>query len=192
MTISGWVFMISVGFNAAASVRVSNELGAGNPRAAAFSVVVVTLLSFVLSVLVSAVILLCRDYISYIFTEGEDVSQAVSRLTPLLAFTLILNGIQLQPVLSGVAVGCGWQAFVAYVNVGCYYIVGIPLGCLLGFYFDLGAAGIWSGMIGGTLMQTLILIWVTFRTNWNKEVEEAQKRLNKWDDGKAPLLSAQE
>jgi hypothetical protein len=30
--------------------------------------------------------------------------------------------------------------------------------------------GIWSGMIGGTLMQTLILIWVTFRTNWHKEV----------------------
>ena len=39
----------------------------------------------------------------------------------------------------GVAVGCGWQAFVAYVNVGCYYLVGIPLGSLLGFYFQLGA-----------------------------------------------------
>nr|AGT17221.1 transparent testa 12 protein [Saccharum hybrid cultivar R570] len=200
MTLTGWVFMISVGFNAAASVRVSNELGAGNPKAASFSVVVVTLLSFVLSVLISIVILLCRDYISYIFTEGEDVSRAVSKLTPLLAVTLILNGI--QPVLSGVAVGCGWQAFVAYVNVGCYYIVGIPLGCLLGFYFDLGAAGIWSGMIGGTFMQTLILVWVTYRTNWTKEVqiaitysnlvEEAQKRLNKWNDSKAPLLSAQE
>lgn len=37
------------------------------------------------------------------------------------------------------AVGCGWQAFVAYVNVGCYYVVGVPLGCLLGFKFDLGA-----------------------------------------------------
>ncbi|KAG2536875.1 protein DETOXIFICATION 40-like [Panicum virgatum] len=186
MTISGWVFMISVGFNAAASVRVSNELGAGNPKSAAFSVVVVTVLSFILSVIISVIILLCRDYISYIFTEGEDVSQAVSQLTPLLAFTLILNGI--QPVLSGVAVGCGWQAFVAYVNVGCYYIVGIPLGCLLGFYFDLGAAGIWSGMIGGTLMQTLILVWVTFRTNWDKEVEEAMKRLNKWEDNKSPIL----
>ncbi|EMS53434.1 Protein TRANSPARENT TESTA 12 [Triticum urartu] len=114
MTISGWVFMISVGFNAAA------------------------------------------------------------RLTPLLALTLILNGI--QPVLSGVAVGCGWQAFVAYVNVGCYYVVGIPLGCLLGFYFDLGAAGIWSGMIGGTFMQTVILVWVTVRTDWNKEDEDAEKK----------------
>lgn len=30
--------------------------------------------------------------------------------------------------------------------------------------------GIWSGMIGGTLIQTLILIYVTFRTDWNKEV----------------------
>ena len=36
------------------------------------------------------------------------------------------------------AVGCGWQAYVAYVNIGCYYVVGIPLGLLLGFYFDLG------------------------------------------------------
>ena len=119
-------------------MRVSNELGAGNPKSAAFSVVVVTVLSLVLSVIIAVVILLCRDYISYIYTGGDDVAAAVSKLTPLLAITLVLNGI--QPVLSGVAVGCGWQAFVAYVNVGCYYVVGIPLGCLLGFYFDLGAA----------------------------------------------------
>ena len=39
----------------------------------------------------------------------------------------------------GVAVGCGWQTFVAYVNVGCYYVVGIPIGCVLGFTFNLQA-----------------------------------------------------
>jgi len=189
MTISGWAIMISFGFNAAASVRVGNELGAGNAKSAAFSVVVVTTLSFILAVVISVVILLCRDYISYIYADGEDVAAAVSKLTPLLAITLILNGV--QPVLSGVAVGCGWQAFVAYVNVGCYYVVGIPLGCLLGFYFDLGAAGIWSGMIGGTLMQTVILLWVTFRTNWQKEVHEATKRLHKWEE-KTHLLAGEE
>lgn len=80
-------------------MRVSNELGAGNPKSAAFSVVVVTMLSFVLTSIISVVILLCRDYISYIYTDGDDVAQAVSKLTPLLALTLILNGI--QPVLSG-------------------------------------------------------------------------------------------
>ncbi|XP_075079490.1 protein DETOXIFICATION 40-like isoform X2 [Nicotiana tabacum] len=182
MTISGWVFMISVGLNAAASVRVSNELGAGHPKSAAFSVIVVTACACIISVIAAITILEFRHVISYAFTGGEVVAEAVSDLCPLLALTLLLNGI--QPVLSGVAVGCGWQTFVAYVNVGCYYIVGVPLGSLLGFYFKLGAKGIWSGMMGGTLMQTIILVWVTFRTDWNKEVEAAQGRLNKWEDNK--------
>ncbi|KGN43525.1 protein DETOXIFICATION 40 [Cucumis sativus] len=179
-SICGWVFMISVGFNAAASVRVSNELGSRHPKSAAFSVVVVTVVAFIISFFCAVIVLALRNVISYTFTEGPVVAAAVSDLCPLLALTLLLNGI--QPVLSGVAVGCGWQAFVAYVNVGCYYVVGVPLGALLGFYFKLGAKGIWLGMIGGTCMQTIILIWVTYRTDWNKEVEEATKRLNKWED----------
>ncbi|XP_019055899.1 PREDICTED: protein DETOXIFICATION 40 isoform X2 [Nelumbo nucifera] len=134
---SGLVFMVSLGFNAAVSVRVSNELGAGNERSAAFSVVVATSSCFIISVIIAIILLALRHVISYAFTEGEYVADAVSDLCPLLAITVVLNGI--QPVLSGVAVGCGWQVFVAYVNVGCYYFVGIPLGALLGFKFDLGA-----------------------------------------------------
>lgn len=38
----------------------------------------------------------------------------------------------------GVAVGAGWQATVAYINIACYYIVGLPLGILLGFTFKFG------------------------------------------------------
>jgi hypothetical protein len=30
-------------------------------------------------------------------------------------------------------------------------------------------------MIGGTLLQTLILLWVTFRTDWKKEVSDLMK-----------------
>ncbi|XP_027170646.1 protein DETOXIFICATION 40-like isoform X3 [Coffea eugenioides] len=185
-TISGWVFMISVGFNAAASVRVSNELGAGHPKSAAFSVIVVNVISFIICVIAAIVILALRRVLSYLFTEGEVVADAVSDLSPLLALTLVLNGI--QPVLSGVAVGCGWQAFVAYVNVGCYYLVGIPLGSLLGFYFQLGAKGLWSGMLGGTVMQTIILLWVTVRTDWKKEVKSSFKEIDKWDDQKREAL----
>lgn len=87
-------------FKEQCSVRVSNELGAGNPKSAAFSVVVVTMLSFVLSSIVAVVILLFSGHISYIYTGGKNVAAAVSKLTPLLALTIILNGI--QPVLSGI------------------------------------------------------------------------------------------
>lgn len=80
-------------------MRVSNELGAGNPKAAAFSVVVVTSISFIISVVFAVIVLALRHVISYAFTSGEVVANAVSELCPLLALTLLLNGV--QPVLSG-------------------------------------------------------------------------------------------
>jgi len=32
----------------------------------------------------------------------------------------------------GVAVGAGWQSVAAYVNIGSYYLIGIPIGVVLG------------------------------------------------------------
>ena len=81
------------------SVRVGNELGAGNPKAAAFSVWMVTSVSFIIAVVESIIIFSVRDVISYAFTTGETVANEVSDLCPLLVITIILNGI--QPVLSG-------------------------------------------------------------------------------------------
>lgn len=38
----------------------------------------------------------------------------------------------------GVAIGSGWQAIVAYVNLATYYVIGLPIGCVLGFKTSLG------------------------------------------------------
>ncbi|KAL1196397.1 Protein DETOXIFICATION 27 [Cardamine amara subsp. amara] len=97
------------------------------------------------------------------------------------AFTVLLNSI--QPVLSGVAVGSGWQSYVAYINLGCYYCIGVPLGFIMGWVFKLGVMGIWAGMIfGGTAVQTLILGFITIRCDWEKEAQKASARVNKWSN----------
>lgn len=38
---------------------------------------------------------------------------------------------------AGVAIGAGWQSVVVYVNLGCYYLIGIPFGVLLGYVIKL-------------------------------------------------------
>ncbi|EEF52516.1 protein DETOXIFICATION 33 [Ricinus communis] len=178
MNLQGWDAMIALGFNAAISVRVSNELGAGNSRRAKYSVKVVSVTSISIGVVCMALVFATRDYFPYLFTTSDAVAKETTKLAVLLGITVLLNS--LQPVLSGVAVGAGWQSLVAYINIGCYYVVGLPAGILLGFTFGFGAMGVWSGMIGGICLQTIILIIVTSITNWNKEAEEAESRVKKW------------
>ncbi|XP_059664867.1 protein DETOXIFICATION 41 [Cornus florida] len=175
MNYLNWDMQFMLGLAAGTSVRVSNELGAGHPMVAKFSVLVVTTTSIIISIIFSAIVLIFKVGLSKLFTTDTEVIEAVSNLTPLLAISVLLNGI--QPILSGVAIGSGWQAVVAYVNLATYYVIGLPIGCLLGFKTNLGVAGIWWGMIVGVLLQTVTLIVLTARTNWNAEVTKAAERL---------------
>ncbi|KAG5566486.1 hypothetical protein RHGRI_002144 [Rhododendron griersonianum] len=129
------------------------------------------------SLSICAIVLIFQVGLSKLFTSDAEVIAAVSNLTPLLAISVFLNGI--QPILSGVAIGSGWQAVVAYVNLTTYYVIGLPIGCVLGFKTDLGAAGLWWGMIIGVLLQTATLIFITARTNWNSEVMSSFLRIAK-------------
>ncbi|CAL5197230.1 unnamed protein product [Lathyrus oleraceus] len=176
--ILGWTVMASIGMNAAVSVRVSNELGASHPRAAKFSLTVAVISSFLIGLLLSLILIIFREQYTILFSNDLEVRKAVIELTPMLALCIVINNI--QPVLSGVAIGAGWQATVAYVNIACYYLFGIPLGLFFGFYLDFGVLGIWSGMLTGTVLQTLVLFYMVYRTDWNNEASLAEERISKW------------
>lgn len=173
-----WAIMIALGFNAAVSVRVSNELGAGHPKAAKFSVIISVSTSFLLGIILMAVVLGGRTYLPRFFTDEPDVVKETSKLAYLLGATILINSI--QPVLSGVAIGAGWQSLVAFINIGCYYLIGLPIGAILGFIAKLNEMGIWLGMLGGCLLQTVILLVITFRTKWQQEASQAEERIRTW------------
>ncbi|VAI83103.1 unnamed protein product [Triticum turgidum subsp. durum] len=188
MNINGWENMIFIGINAAISVRVSNELGAGRPRAAMHAVIVIIAESLLIGLLCMALVLIFRDNFAIIYTTDLELQHAVSKIAGLLGLTMVLNSV--QPVVSGVAVGGGWQGLVAYINLGCYYVLGLPLGYLLGYKFNYGVGGIWAGMLCGIALQTLILLFIVWKTDWNAEAALASSRVQKWGgtDGTKPLL----
>ncbi|KAH6828642.1 MATE efflux family protein [Perilla frutescens var. hirtella] len=181
LNISGWAQMISLGFMGTASVRVSNELGRRNAGAAKFAILMTVFTSFSIALVLFVLFLVYRAQLAYMFTKSEDVAGAVARLSPLLAYTLLLNGV--QPVLSGVAMGAGRQGTVTYVNLGSYYLIGIPLAVILGFVLKLQVQGVWIGMIIGSTVQTVTLVIMTCITDWDEQVSLAQERINR------PLIS---
>lgn len=85
--------------NLLCSIRVGNELGAGHPNVARFSVFVVITASVAFSILATILVLVLRYPLSTLYTSSTTVIEAVIKLTPLLSISIFLNGI--QPILSG-------------------------------------------------------------------------------------------
>ncbi|KAL8139422.1 hypothetical protein V2J09_005443 [Rumex salicifolius] len=81
---------------------------------------------------------------------------------------------------AGVAIGSGSQAKVAIVNVVSYYVIGIPVGCLLAFVAELGVKGIWIGMLIGWVSQVIALAVLTWRIDWEEEVNKTRRRLGRF------------
>ncbi|OVA19013.1 Multi antimicrobial extrusion protein [Macleaya cordata] len=175
MNIEGWIFMVPLGFIAAISVRVSNELGAGRPKAAKFSVWVMVATGLITQTTFVIIILITRKDFPALFTDSKVVMDEVSNLVLYLCISIFLGSV--QPVLSGVAVGAGWQAIVAYVTITCYYLIGLPIGILLGFKFNYGLEGLWGGVQIGIALQTIILVVITWRTDWDKEASLRRRLL---------------
>ncbi|KAG5050756.1 hypothetical protein JHK87_002954 [Glycine soja] len=165
MNILGWTIMVSFGMNAAT-------------RATLFSLVVAVITSVLIGILLAIVLMILRNEYPSLFSNDTEVQDLVKNLTPFLCFCIVINNV--QPVLSGVAIGAGWQALVAYVNIACYYLFGIPVGLVLGYKLDWGVKGIWLGMIAGTILQTCVLLVLIYKTNWNEEASLAEDRIRTW------------
>ncbi|KAH7834597.1 hypothetical protein Vadar_017735 [Vaccinium darrowii] len=166
---------IPYGFGAAASTRISNELGVGNPQGARVTTFAVMILVVVETTIVSATLFATRRIFGYTFSNEKEFVDYVTAMAPLVCLSVIMDG--LQCVLSGVARGCGWQHIGAYVNLGAFYLVGIPVAVLLGFWLQLRGKGLWIGILAGAIVQTILLSIITNCTNWDKQATKARERL---------------
>ncbi|KAH6795263.1 hypothetical protein C2S52_005740 [Perilla frutescens var. hirtella] len=165
--IAGLHSYIPYSFGAAASTLVSNELGAGKPEAARFSVYAVLAVATTEFVIAGIVVYLCRGVLGYAFSEEKEVVDYIEEMVPLVCITIIMDSI--QNVLSGVVRGGGWQHIGAYVNLGAYYLVGVPVALVMGFVLQLKVKGLFSGVAAGASVQALSLSLITALTDWDKQ-----------------------
>ncbi|KAI3910485.1 hypothetical protein MKX01_034879 [Papaver californicum] len=172
---SGCVFMISSGISGAISTRVSNELGAGNSQAAHLAVQVVLLMTIAVGTVIGSIMILVRRLWGYAYSKDEEVVSYVATMVPIIAVSTFLDAIQC--VLSGTARGCGWQKIGASINLGAYYLVGIPSAILLAFVLNVGGKGLWFGIICALVVQVVSLLVVTWRTNWEQQAKQATRRV---------------
>ncbi|KAL7087636.1 hypothetical protein ACP275_13G079600 [Erythranthe tilingii] len=159
-------FMVAYGLSAAASTRVSNELGAGNPDRAKHAAVVTLKLTLVLELCVVLALCFGRSIWANAFSHSPVIIKAYASMTPLLVVSVSFDFV--QTVLSGVVRGCGWQHLAVFIIIGTFYFIGMPIAALLGFKFNLHTKGLWIGLICGLSAQLTGLLLLTKFTKWTR------------------------
>ncbi|XP_060969531.1 protein DETOXIFICATION 19-like isoform X2 [Cannabis sativa] len=159
-------YNFTYGLSAAASTRVSNELGADRPDKAKSAMIVSLKLCGVFALILILALGFGHNIWAGTYSDSSDIIKSFASMTPLLAISIIVDSF--QGVLSGVARGCGWQHIVVYVNLATFYIVGMTVAAILAFKFELYVKGLWIGMICGLSCQAITLMVITMRTQWTK------------------------
>ncbi|MEP6949039.1 MAG: MATE family efflux transporter [Ginsengibacter sp.] len=148
-------FMISWGLAQGGSIRVSNAWGRNNWR----DISVIgrsTLLSGLLYGIFGAICFICfRNILPRAFNDNRAVLILSSVLMVYAAVFQISDATQ--------AIGAGLLRGIKDVKIPtlyiaiAYWVVGIPLGCLMAFTFKMGAAGMWVGFVGGLTFSSMFL-----------------------------------
>ncbi|KAK9276258.1 hypothetical protein L1049_005789 [Liquidambar formosana] len=170
------VYMISVGLGGA--IRSVNYASCivqefqmnwvlGVHKVHVWPVCVVIVVAISEGAIVGATTILVRHVWGKLYSNEEEVIRYVDKMMPLLALSNFLDGFQC--VLSGAARGCGWQNICAVINLGAYYVVGIPSAVLFAFIFHIGGMGLWMGIICGLSLQVVALVTINLCTNWDQE-----------------------
>ncbi|KAM7257148.1 hypothetical protein ACFE04_012889 [Oxalis oulophora] len=167
-------FQIPVGLGNVICTRVSNELGAGRPEVARLAIRVALSLVTTEGLMVASIMLLGRKSWGKLYSHEHEVVKYAGKILVYVAVSHIIDA--LQAVLSGICRACGKQRSGAIINLGSYYIVGIPCGVVLAFVFHVGGPGLWIGIIAALVVQALLLSILTIKTNWEHESKRAIDR----------------
>jgi MATE family multidrug resistance protein len=113
--------------------------------------------------LIAAVIFLTLPHaLGRIFTPDRGVIAAAVPLLLVAAGFQFFDGIQIT--VTGALRGAGNTTAPLYTHLVCYWLIGMPLGCLLCFHLHLGAAGLWLGLMAALIAAAIVLLAVWHRT----------------------------
>lgn len=171
---SGTLFVVPLSVCIATSIRVGNLVGHGAASRAKKTTYIALGMVFVIMVCVGAGVFIFRHAWAAFFTYDPAVYDLVVHLLPLLCIVCISDA--LQSTASGALRGCGRQALGAVANLGCYYMIAIPLALMLAFKFSMGVQGLWLGQLtgnttqvsafGGTGMMMVMMMMRALQLSW--------------------------
>ena len=148
-------FMVVLGISVAGSIRVGNAVGMKNiteTRRAGFTA---SFLGASVMFCAGLIFIFFRNYLPTLYVSDEVVISYASSLLIIAALFQLSDGVQAVGI--GILRGLTDVKIPTAITFIAYWIVGLPVGYLLGFTLELGVQGVWIGLLLGLTTSAILL-----------------------------------
>ncbi|TDD97364.1 MATE family efflux transporter [Flavobacterium cellulosilyticum] len=182
LTMASTTFMFAMGLSVTSMIRVSNQKGLRDYKKLILVARSIFLLAIILEAFFGLFFVIFHNYLPHLFLNMTDASQAVDnqeiiRITAQLllvaAVFQISDGIQV--VVLGALRGLQDVKIPMYITFVAYWLIGFPVSFYLGRQTELGAVGIWIGLLAGLTASALFLYLRFTRLTKKLILENVQK-----------------
>ena len=176
LTLATTTFMFAMGLSVAATIRVGNQKGLMDYKKLIIVARSVFLLAIIVETIFGILFVILHNFLPHLFLNMDNVSQVIenkeviliaSKLLLVAAVFQISDGVQV--VVLGALRGLQDVQVPMYITFVAYWIVGFPISYYLGKYTELGAIGIWIGLLAG-LTTAALFLYIRFHKLTNKQV----------------------
>lgn len=156
LSCAAFTFMVSMGLAQAGSIRVSNAYGRADWSKISRIGKSTLLTALCYGIFCAIAFSVFRYELPKAFNDNTEVLGMASLLLLFAAVFQISDSTQ--------AIGAGLLRGIKDVKVPtilialAYWVIGLPVGCLFAFHFEMGAAGMWLGLITGLTLASVFLI----------------------------------
>ncbi len=148
-------FMAVLGISVAGSIRVGNAVGKKDIEGTRQAGFTASLLGAAVMTFAGIIFVLLRDFLPTLYVSDETVISYASSLLIIAALFQISDGMQAVGI--GILRGLTDVKIPTAITFIAYWIVGLPVGYLLGFNFELGVQGVWIGLLLGLTTSAILL-----------------------------------
>ena len=164
MNINAVLFMPPMALGMAATIRIGYRIGEGQAVEARSTAGIAIFSSLLLAIFGALLIYLFRDPMIQLYTQENNVVQLARQLLMFVVFFLIFDATQSTAI--GTLRGYKDTQVPMKIALVSYWVIGLPLGCTLGFGWlapPLEVYGFWIGLAAGVGCASILLCYRLFR-----------------------------
>jgi MATE family multidrug resistance protein len=156
INLASFTFMVPLGVSTATAVLVGQAIGAGDEARARRSAIAGIVIGTAFMCLSGLAFHFFPQALARTYTRDAAVIGLAATLIPIAGVFQVFDGI--QAVAAGVLRGIGDTHAPAIINVVGFWLIGLPVSCLLAFRYGGGAVGLWWGIVVGLAAVAIILL----------------------------------